>query len=140
MKHFAAVAVLLASAAAPTKASCDRPNQLRFAPGATAAEITGSVARGERECFTFSARTGQRMTVTQTDLGEGNIVLELYRPRWTVVPSPDGTVVRGRALEGASEGSDAREWSGRLPATGAYLIVIGTSRGGGEYMVHVEVR
>jgi len=138
--RFAVAAVLLVSAAAPAKASCYDPKPLRFAPGTTAAELTGSIARGERDCFTITARTGQRMTVTQTDLGEGNIVLELYRPPWTVVPSPDGTVVRGRALEGADEGSDAREWRGRLPTTGAYLIVIGTSRGGGEYMVRVEAR
>jgi hypothetical protein len=138
--HFAAVVVLIASAAAPATASCYDPKPIRFAPSTTAAELTGSIARGERECFTITARTGQRMTVTQTDLGEGNIVLQLYRPRWTVVPSPDGTVVRGRALEGAGEGSDAREWTGRLPATGAYLIVIGTSRGGGEYKVRVGVR
>jgi hypothetical protein len=138
--HFAAVAMLLASAAAPVMASCHDPKPIRFAPGTTAAELTGSIARGERECLTLAARTGQRLTVTQTDLGEGNIVLELYRPRWTVVPSADGTVVRGRALEGAGEGRDAREWRGRLPTTGAYLLVIGTSRGGGEYKVRVEVR
>jgi hypothetical protein len=138
--HLVVVAVLLVSAAAPVKASCDHPKPIRFAPGTTAAELTGSIARGERDCFTIAARTGQRMTVTQTDLGEGNIVLELYRPPWTVVPSPDGNLVRGGALEGAGEGSDAREWRGRLPTTGAYLIVIGTSRGGGEYKVRVEAR
>ena len=78
------------------------------------------------------------MTVTQTDRGEGNIVLQLYRPPWTIAPSPDGPVVRGTALKGAEEGRDAGEWSGRLPATGAYLLVLGTSRGGGEYRVRVE--
>ena len=138
--HFAAVAVLLASAAAPATANCSHPKQIHFAPGTTAAELTGSIARGERDCFTVTARSGQRMTVTQTDLGEGNIVFELYRPPWTVVPSPAGAVVRGQPLEGAGESSDAREWTGRLPTTGAYLIVIGTSRGGGEYMVRIEVR
>ena len=40
------------------------------------------------------------MTVTQTDRGEGNIVLQLYRPLWTTAPSPDGLVVRGTALKG----------------------------------------
>ena len=133
--------MLFASVATvPATAGCDQPAAIRFAPGTTAAELTGGIARGERDCFTITARTGQRMTVTQTDRGEGNIVLQLYRPPWTIVRSPDGTVVRGSALEGASEASDSREWRGRLPATGPYLLVIGTSRGGGEYMVRVEVR
>ena len=140
LRHFAGAAVLLALAAVPAAAGCDKPAPIRFAPGASAADLTGGLARGDRDCFTISARTHQRMAVTQTDRGEGNIVLQLYRPPWTIAPSPDGPVVRGTALKGAEEGRDAGEWSGRLPATGAYLLVLGTSRGGGEYWVHVEVR
>ena len=139
LRHFAAAVALLALAAVPAIACCDKPTPIRFAPGASAADITGGLARGDRDCFTISARTGQRMTMTQTDRGEGNIVLQLYRPPWTTAPSPDGLVVRGTALRGTEEGRDATEWSGRLPATGAYLLVLGTSRGGGEYSVHMEV-
>jgi len=47
---------------------------------------------------------------------------------------------RKLGLKGAEEGRDAGEWSGRLPTTGPYLLVLGTSRGGGEYRVRVEVR
>jgi len=140
LRHFVAAVALLVLAAVPAVAGCDKPAPIRFAPGASAADITGGIARGDRDCFTVSARTGQRMTVTQTDRDEGNIVLQLYRPPWTTVPSPDGLVVRGTALKGTEEGRDAAEWSGRLPTTGAYLLVLGTSRGGGEYSVHVEVR
>jgi hypothetical protein len=140
LRHFAAAAVLLALAAVPAVAGCEKPTPIRFAPGASAADVTGGLARGDRECFTISARTGQRMTVTQTDRGEANIVLQLYPPPWRTVPSPDGLVVRGTALKGTEEGRDAAEWSGRLRATGRYLLVLGTSRGGGEYFVHVEVR
>ena len=140
LRHFAAAAVLLALAAVPAVAGCDKPAPIRFAPGASAADLTGGLARGDRDCFTISARTGQRMTVTQTDRGEGNIVLQLYRPPWTIAPSPDGPVVRGTVLKDAEEGRDAGEWSGRLPTTGPYLLVLGTSRGGGEYRVRVEVR
>jgi hypothetical protein len=34
----------------------------------------------------------------------------------------------------------ATERTGVLPATGAYLLILGTSRGGGEYHVRVEIR
>ena len=88
LRHFAAAAVLLALAAVPVVAGCDKPAPIRFAPGASAADLTGGLARGDRDCFTISARTGQWMTVTQTDRGEGNIVLQFYRPTWTIAPSP----------------------------------------------------
>ncbi len=140
MRLFAAAAALLASTASPAVAGCDQPASVHFAPGTTFAKLTGGIARGERDCFTISARTGQRMTVTQTDRGEGNIVLQLYRPPWTIMPASDGPEIHGATLEGAEEGRDAREWSGQLPATGRYLLVIGTSRGGGEYAVRLEVR
>ena len=138
LRHLVAAAVLLA--AVPAVAGCDKPAPIRFAPGAIAADVTGGLARGDRDCFTISARTGQRMIVTQTDRGEGNIVLQLYPPPWKTAPSPDGLVVRGTALKGTEEGRDAAEWTGRLPANGPYLLVLGTSRGGGEYRVRVEVR
>jgi hypothetical protein len=139
LRHFVAAAMLLALAAVPAVAGCDKPAPVRFAPGASAADLTGGLARGDRDCFTIRARAGQRMTVNQTDRGEGNIVLQLYPPPWTTAPSPDGPVVRGIALKGTEEGRDAAEWSGRLPVTGPYLLVLGTSRGSGEYWVHVGV-
>jgi hypothetical protein len=112
LRHFAGAAVLLALAAVPAVASCNKPAPIRFAPGASAAVLTGGLARGDRDCVTISARTGQRMTVTQTDHGEGNIVLQPDPPPCTIVPSPDGQMVRGTALNGADEGGDAGEWSG----------------------------
>jgi len=69
LRDFVAAVALLALAAAPAVAGCDKPAPIRFAPGASAADITGGLARGDRDCFTVSARTGQRMAVTQTDRG-----------------------------------------------------------------------
>jgi hypothetical protein len=116
LRQLAAAAVLLALAAVPAVAGCDKPAPIRFAPGASAAELTGGLARGDRDCFTISARTGQRMTVTQTDRGEGNIVLQLYPPPWTTAPSPDGLVVRGTALSeyGAGPTGVAAGQAGRV--------------------------
>jgi hypothetical protein len=34
-------------------------------------------------------------------------------------------IVGAKALPGAAEGEDAKTWSGVLPATGAYLVVVG---------------
>jgi hypothetical protein len=78
------------------------------------------------------------MTVTQTDLGEGNIVFELYRPPWTVCLPPTALWCVAERLKARAKVA-TRANGQELPTTGAYLIVIG-SRGGGEYMVRVEAR
>ncbi len=130
-------ALLLAPAAF---AACDKPVPLRFPAGTNATSLNGGIPRGATDCFTLGARAEQRLTVTQRGRGEGNIVVQLYRPGWKIVPTPDGPDVRGKALTGAGEGDDAPSWSGPLPESGAYLLIIGTTRGGGEYRLRVEIQ
>ncbi|HEY6431836.1 MAG TPA: hypothetical protein VIZ17_07605 [Acetobacteraceae bacterium] len=96
--------------------------------------------RGTRDCFTIEARAGQNLSIAHPGRGDTNIVIQLYRPPWRVRDGDDGLDVAGRALPGAGEGADATHWSGRLPASGAYLLVIGTSWGGGEYRLRIAIR
>lgn len=132
---------LLALQGGVAHAATCRPQAVRFAPGARSAALAGAIPRGGRDCYTITARAGQRLSVRQTDREESNVVLQLYRPPWRIVPGDDdGEVVGGRTLPGAGEGEDAPRWSGRLPVSGKYLLVLGTMRGGGEYAVQVEVR
>ena len=121
-------------------ASCDAPTPIHFNAGASSAEVTGAVARGERACFTFEARRGQHMSLSQPGQQNSNVVVQIYRPQWTIDHSPDGIIVRGQALRGAAEGDDTQAWAGILPAAGKYLLVLGTSWGGGEYRVRVAIR
>jgi hypothetical protein len=122
------------------RADCDRPAAVRFPAGVFVAELTGGVPRGERDCFTIGAGAGQVMSVTQRPSLDDNIVFQLYQPGWKITRGPDGTDVSGATLRGAGEGDDARTWSGRLQAKGDYLIVVGTTRGGGEYRIRIEIR
>jgi len=124
-----------AAAAAP----CHAPLPLRLAAGSTSKEIAGGIARGELACFTFEARRGQHMTVSQPDPDDSNIVMQIYRPPWAITREADGISVRGLPLPGAKEGDDAKGWSGTLPATGRYLLVLGTSWGGGPYRIIVKL-
>jgi hypothetical protein len=48
-------------------------------------------------------------------------------------------VVAGQAYPGAAEGDDAQHWSGRLSASGKQLVVLGTTRGSGEYRLDVSI-
>ncbi len=142
MRRRGAALTVWALLAIPTAhAACDPPASVRFASGANGANLDGGIARGETACFTLGAQAGQTVAVTQRDKGEGNIVLQLYRPGWKITQSAeDGVTVRGTALPGAEEGKDAPAWSGRLPATGTYLLVLGTTRGGGVYRMRIEIR
>ncbi len=113
---------------------------MRFAPGASSTELKGGIPRGGRDCYSITARGGQFLSVSQPGREESNIVLQLYRPGWRIVPTGDGPVIGGRTLPGAGRGQDAPRWSGTLPVGGTYLLVLGTSWGGGEYALRVEVR
>lgn len=100
---------------------------IRFAPGASSADIDGAVVRGEVARYTLNARQGQTMHLAITAL-EDNAVFQLYPPG-----------ADAAALPGAAEGDDATRWSGRLPRSGDYRIVVGASRGNATYRLSVRI-
>jgi hypothetical protein len=118
---------------------CDPPAPIRLIAGSTPKEVHGGIARGERACFTFEAGRGQHISVSQADPGASNIVMQIYRPPWAITRKDDSISVRGEALPGAKEGDDANGWDGALPIIGRYLLVLGTSWGGGEYRVQIKL-
>lgn len=116
------LALLLGAAVAQ-----DAPRRIRFARGATSAVVEGAVVRGERAVYLAHARAGQRMRVRVTS-PENNAVFQLRGPR------------RVGTLPGAGETDDARDWSGVLPRSGDYRIVVGGTRGNAGYRLRVEIR
>ena len=107
--------------------SQQRPRPIRFARGATSAQLSGSLVRGETHRYSLTARATQQMRV-RVRSAENNVVFQLY---------PPGSQ---RALPGAGEGADARTWSGALPATGDYVLVVGSTRGNASYTLEVGIR
>lgn len=128
----------LLAAGAAYAAPCDAPRPIHVVPGTNSAEAHGGIARGELDCLTIAARAGQGVRVTIASV-EDNVVLQLYRPAWTMTQQDGAFTIAGTTLPGAEEGTDARSWSGVLPASGAYLMVLGTTRGGGEYRLKLEI-
>ena len=120
-------------------ASCDGPQPIRFKAGASQAQITGGIARGEIACLTMAARIDQQMVATVSS-PEQNVVLQIYAPGWHIGKQDDVYAIRGMALPGVAEGSDAKAWHGRLPASGTYLVVLGTTRGGADYRLDVAIK
>jgi hypothetical protein len=134
----AGVAALLLSGSAPAfaQASCGRPAAIQFAPGTSGAVVEGGAPRGEISCYTLTARAGQRMEVTISSI-ENNGVFQIYAPGWTDKPGdgPDG-----KPLPGVEPGTDAMRFSGVLPASGRYLVVVGATRGGTGFTLRVSIK
>lgn len=131
--------LLAATPCLAAAASCDKPAALHFAPGSSSGVQTGGIARGELACWTVSAKAGQTMSVTLVS-PESNAVMQAYAPGWKVSKADTEFSFDGPALKGAAEGDDAPGWTGTLPANGKYLIVLGTTRGGGAYTMTVTIR
>lgn len=118
---------------------CAPPETVHFAPGASAAEVAGGVPRGDRDCYVLEGRKTQTLAVTQPDPADDNIVFQIYRAPWTIRRTEAGWGFGGGPLPGTEETRDTRAWTGTLPASGRYLLVVGTSRGGGTYRLRIEI-
>ena len=129
------------SAEAEEAAANSIPIQIvRFDPGASSKDISGAVVRGERSLYSIGARGGQRLSVSITAV-EDDAVFQIYPPGVQAEHSDYGVeIVGAKALPGAKEGEDAKVWSGILPTTGAYLIVVGPTRGNATYRLKVAIR
>jgi hypothetical protein len=89
--------------------------------------VSGSVIRGERARHLVKAKAGQTLEVNITS-DENNAVFQIYSPG------------EKETLRGAGEMDDAMKWSGKLPADGEYVIVIGPTRGNATYKLTYSVK
>jgi len=101
--------------------------RIRFPRGANSTTISGSVVRGTQDRYILGAREGQTMTVQIRSL-EDNAVFQIYLPG------------EQESLEGAGESDDAKSWSGKIPVTIDYIIVVGASRGNASYKLEVKIQ
>ncbi|GAC1398849.1 MAG: hypothetical protein NVSMB56_13820 [Pyrinomonadaceae bacterium] len=103
-----------------------KSKRVKFPPGRTSAILKGGVIRGERDRYLLGASKGQTMIVHITSR-EKNAVFQIFDPQ-------------GHALQGAEEGTDAMDWTGELPRSGDYTIVVGGTRGNASYTLEVAIR
>ena len=140
MKWMLAVLALLSVAAAAGAAEpIPSPKPIFFATGSTSGTAGGRVLSGARDLYSVKAMAGQTLTVTLTT-PDDNAVFQVYVPGTTVGRDSDGLLeFHGKALHGAADGEDATRWSGRLPKSGTYLIVVGGTRGNARYSMDVKI-
>jgi hypothetical protein len=102
------------------------PKKVNFAPGSNSATLEGSVISGERDEYLLGAQAGQQMNVRISSL-EDNAVFQIFEPGGN------------QPLPGAGETDDAQEWSGELPTSGDYTVVVGPTRGNTTYELEVTI-
>lgn len=129
---------LCLAAALPCAAAVPGLTEIHFPPGTTGTTVSGAVARGSLAIYALGGQRGQHMAVHITSV-ENNAVFQLYRPGARVTVADGVTTVTGHALPGAGEGEDATDWSGPLPASGNYLVVVGATRGGAAYSLRMSI-
>jgi hypothetical protein len=113
------------------------PKPIQFSAGKSSGKVAGDVIRADRDIYSLGARAGQKMTVRISSV-ENNAVFQLYAPGAKATRNDEGIVeVTGTALPGAD--GDTMTWTGQLPATGAYLIEVGGTRGNASYELTVSI-
>ena len=144
MRPLAAVLTLLLGLSAAITAvgaaePVPTPKMIFFATGSTRGTVGGHVQRGARHLYTLKALSGQIMTVTLT-APDDNALFHIYEPGTTLGRGADGALqFHGKALHVPGDGNDTTRWSGRLRATGTYLIAIGSTRGNARYSMDVRI-
>jgi hypothetical protein len=112
---------------------------VHFKPGSSAADLHGATPTGMPDCFVIEARAGQHMAVTATS-PDGTAVFQIYPPPFRYTLRDHGVEVQTRAVPGAEAGLDVYSWYGQLQRSGAYLIIVNRTRGGGEYNLRIEIK
>lgn len=113
-------AVLL-SVVPTSVAQVGKTRRVQFPKGRTSVVLKGAAVRGTQDKYLVRANGGQTMTLQITST-EDNAVFEVLAPG-------------GRSLA-----SEVTDWSGELPGTGDYTIVVGGTRGNATYSLRVMIR
>lgn len=112
---------------------------IRFEHNTDSVTISGGVVRGTRDLYYFDGRSGQRLGVAIKAPAE-SAVFQLYRPGYKLSSKGTITAIKGEPLVGAGETDDARAWTGSLPVSGRYLIVVGGVHGNASYRLSVTIK
>jgi hypothetical protein len=110
-----------ASAPAPAAPPSHFQGNIQFAAGASSGSVGGTVQRGNWHEWSFKAFGGQSATLTVSAAG-GSATFSLYEP--------DGDVLAAHTTS----------FTGTLPATGFYMIEVGSAgSGGAAYRLNLHI-
>ncbi len=101
--------------------------RVKIPDGKVSTSFSNGVIRGTRNRYFIKADKDQLLTVKITSL-ENNACFQINIPG------------SKKMLEGAGELDDATEWSGKLPKSGDYEIIVGGIRGNASYVLTVTLK
>jgi hypothetical protein len=105
-----------------TGAQQGKTKRVQFPKGRTSVVLKGAAIRGTQDKYILHAGAGQTMILHITST-EDNAVFDV------VPPSSDQSLAE-----------EATDWTGELPTTGDYTIVVGGTRGNATYTLEVTIR
>jgi hypothetical protein len=94
---------------------------IKFKTGSHSAIVSGGIPRGTVNTYVLEANKGQNISVTITSI-ENNVVFQILDPT------------------GKSIVKEKAKFSGKLPRSGKYKIVVGTTRGGASFKLSVSIK
>ncbi|HEY9752096.1 MAG TPA: hypothetical protein V6C46_04050 [Coleofasciculaceae cyanobacterium] len=112
--------------ATPILAQESRLQRIKFAPGSNSATVETAVVLGTRDRYLLNARQGQVLTLKISSV-EKNALFDVLTP-------PNRVGQRTILVEGATR------WQGRLPVSGDYIVVVGSTRGNATYKLQVDIK
>ena len=139
MKNRPMLALLMVGALLAGVAEAGVSKEVSFAKGSNSTLIAASVVRGENDQYFLTGKAGQKMEVSLSAV-EQNAAFAIYQPGYKAGKDADGILeITGAALPGAGEGEDATAWTGVLPSSGKYLILVGGTRGNATYKLKITI-
>lgn len=127
MRKITTLFLLVCLLTAASWAQRDRTQRVNFARGADNASFNDGIARGENLIYVLGAGAGQNMVVAISST-ENNAVFEVHAPNGNIIGR--GTMTEEMDMV----------WEGRLPSSGDYRIVVGSTRGGSEFNAYFQIR
>lgn len=108
-----------------TRSSCANVEKsINFLPGGNSAVIQGEIVGGGSHRYRLNGEAGQTLTV------------ESRRQVFPRIVTPDGKLLAGDP----STDSSQKEWTGKLPTTGQYILELDSNFRGFEYEFWVQVQ
>ncbi|MCB1025529.1 MAG: hypothetical protein KDB79_14125, partial [Acidobacteria bacterium] len=110
----------------PENAGGDKTTVVRFAKGATAGNYKGSIAQDKTYTYIVDAGKGQTMNI-ELSSSQDNAGMYIKKPG-------------GGFLGDANESEWTNNYSGKLPVSGKYKVVVTTSRGMANFMLSLSIK
>lgn len=122
----------------PELRDCHKQQPLSFVHGQYSARVSDVVLRDEVVCYAFSAKKGQKLTITREGAPQSTDLI-VYTPGYRFQKTEAGDIMVGKHLLDVSEETYAA--SAVLPESGRYTLAVIVAHGGAaSYTVAIALR